>query len=195
MRTCSVEGCGQKHFAKTFCKKHYDQSPARKEQLKRFQKSEKYRAILKRYNATEKAKVTKRAYYKTEKYKQMKRQYQETSERYNEYRRVYQESMEGLYRYLLKGAKNRNLSVDISFERFKELRAGGCTYCEGSLPKRGAGLDRIDNSLGYLESNVVPCCTDCNQLRQDKLTPEETKELIQRLKELRGSSGSPWRQP
>lgn len=27
------------------------------------------------------------------------------------------------------------------------------------------GLDRVDNSIGYIESNVVPCCYICNKMK------------------------------
>jgi hypothetical protein len=28
------------------------------------------------------------------------------------------------------------------------------------------GLDRVDNTLGYTEANVVPCCQICNIAKQ-----------------------------
>jgi len=30
---------------------------------------------------------------------------------------------------------------------------------------RGIGIDRKDNSSGYVESNVVPCCEVCNKAK------------------------------
>lgn len=35
------------------------------------------------------------------------------------------------------------------------------------------GLDRKDNSLGYIIDNVLPCCGDCNKVRNTVLTVEE----------------------
>jgi hypothetical protein len=29
------------------------------------------------------------------------------------------------------------------------------------------GLDRIDSNLGYVRSNVVPCCAVCNYMKQE----------------------------
>ena len=37
----------------------------------------------------------------------------------------------------------------------------------------GAGMDRLDNSKGYVEGNVVSCCYDCNTARFDNFTFEE----------------------
>jgi hypothetical protein len=52
----------------------------------------------------------------------------------------------------------------------------GCHYCFSSLlTETGIGLDRINNNLGYSLDNVLPCCGNCNKIRQDKLTVEEMK--------------------
>ena len=37
-------------------------------------------------------------------------------------------------------------------------------------------LDRNDNALGHLQSNVNPCCVKCNYIRRD--LPYEVWELI-----------------
>jgi hypothetical protein len=60
-----------------------------------------------------------------------------------------------------------------------------CSYCGGPLPTAGAGLDRLDNSKGYDLDNVVPCCGDCNRLRGDRLTPEETRVAVQAIQQYR----------
>lgn len=73
-------------------------------------------------------------------------------------------------------AKSRNYECLISRERFIELWNQPCNYCDKSiLLETGIGLDRLDNKLGYVESNIVPCCGDCNYIRGDKLTPDEMK--------------------
>lgn len=85
-------------------------------------------------------------------------------------------------------AKLRNKEFSISFEQGTKLLTGNCHYC-GSEPNmefsvletrksakrvqtglidkaeyivKTNGLDRIDNSKGYIENNVVSCCTICN---------------------------------
>jgi len=42
------------------------------------------------------------------------------------------------------------------------------------------GLDRIDNTKGYVIDNVVPCCGHCNLMKRG-MTVLEFKEHIQRI--------------
>ena len=42
-----------------------------------------------------------------------------------------------------------------------------CIYC-GEDDWRKLGCDRIDNSIGHIIGNVVPCCLKCNNERQKK---------------------------
>jgi hypothetical protein len=87
-----------------------------------------------------------------------------------------------------KGAQKRGLAFEISFERFLELTSGLCAYCasapsqifslkyakgthKGKERLNGSfiynGIDRVDSSMGYTESNVVSCCKTCNRAKLD----------------------------
>lgn len=73
-------------------------------------------------------------------------------------------------------AKRRDYEWALSREAFHSLVESSCHYC-GARPERtlrGArgsytynGLDRMNNALGYTESNVVPCCGKCNHAKKD----------------------------
>lgn len=83
-------------------------------------------------------------------------------------------------------AKRRGLVWQIDFESWQKIIAQGCYYCASTLSDgAGSGLDRIDNTLGYFLENVLPCCGDCNATRMDRYSVEETKVMIQALKQLR----------
>lgn len=43
-----------------------------------------------------------------------------------------------------------------------------------------SGIDRVDNSIGYTEGNVVPCCITCNKAKS-KQTSEEFLKWVQRV--------------
>jgi hypothetical protein len=81
------------------------------------------------------------------------------------------------------GARKRNIEFLLSFEDFLALSQDLCFYCgsepstSGDVtftkgPKKGQsrcngafiynGLDRLDNSRGYIVDNCVACCSYCN---------------------------------
>ena len=79
-------------------------------------------------------------------------------------------------------AKKRGYSFDLSFEKFFKLIQQNCYYC-GDAPrfykakraKNGSffnGIDRLNNSLGYLKNNSVSCCKECNSSKMS--LPMET---------------------
>ncbi len=99
------------------------------------------------------------------------------------------------YQTLVRHSKKRNLKVTLKKEDYFALISDSiCRYCDGELNKTGASLDRLNNKLGYSLKNVVPCCSNCNNLRGNLLTEIETVEVIELLKELRGNKQQVWGQ-
>jgi len=87
----------------------------------------------------------------------------------------YKQSVKGRYKTLQMESKKRGLSVNLPFDRFVRLLAMPCRYC-GEIEKEasfGYRLDRIDNTKGYFEENVVPCCASCNRIKGEALTFDE----------------------
>ncbi len=82
-------------------------------------------------------------------------------------------------------AKRRSLEWAIPLSEYLEYVKMRCHYCDGSLPIRGTGLDRLDNDKGYTIQNVVPCCGSCNKIRGNNLTQEEMVVAMKAVKELR----------
>jgi hypothetical protein len=74
-------------------------------------------------------------------------------------------------------AKNNGLEFSLSKERLTELFAGNCHYC-GEPPSNTRtvlnrpwsftynGIDRKDNTQGYVEGNVLSCCRICNMKKR-----------------------------
>ena len=82
------------------------------------------------------------------------------------------------------GAIKRGFEFDLSLEFYQSLVGKDCHYC--SLPllwnarrkdkqkgRSAHNLDRKDSSLGYTESNVVPCCGTCNWIKSDVVSYDE----------------------
>jgi hypothetical protein len=75
-------------------------------------------------------------------------------------------------------AKRRNMEFDLLHDSIEKLIFSNCFYC-GTEPNnsqfynyrderiRYGGIDRVNNSLGYIENNVVPCCKTCNSRKHD----------------------------
>lgn len=64
----------------------------------------------------------------------------------------------GSYKYC---ARKRKKEFCISDELAKQLMSSNCYYCDAP-PIPLSGIDRKLNSRGYVDDNVVSCCTTCN---------------------------------
>lgn len=89
------------------------------------------------------------------------------------YRKKYQDKLKKLRqtdrpRFILTSSRKfdrkNGLQNDLTKEFIEALIASGCIYC-GNPDRMTA--DRIDNSLGHLQSNVVGACYRCNMLKRD----------------------------
>ena len=103
-----------------------------------------------------------------------------------EYRKVRNSSVQGRYVQARAAAKRRKIPWDITVDDFETISGGPCEYCGIDSVRKGTWLDRKDNSQGYCAGNVVPCCGNCNKIKNKLLTHSETISIIALLKELRG---------
>lgn len=71
------------------------------------------------------------------------------------------------WKSLKENAHRKGLLLDLSFEEYKVLRHKPCYYCGVNFTRGNASyaLDRVDNTLGYLKSNIVVCCYACNHAK------------------------------
>jgi len=107
-----------------------------------------------------------------------------------EHKSADEKSLNEVYHRYKENARYRCLEFNINLELFKNLISQNCYYCD-SLPSNNAkrkhyydfkysGLDRIDNNIGYLESNIIPCCKNCNYFK-GKLGKQEFLEHIEKI--------------
>ncbi len=80
---------------------------------------------------------------------------------------------EAMFNDVLRSYKNRNIPFKLTKEEFRKYTKQNCHYC-GSIPKKEKthphspsvytynGLDRVDNTKGYENENIVSCCEHCN---------------------------------
>lgn len=97
-------------------------------------------------------------------------------------------------------AKRKALEFNIGLELFSYLINQKCHYCnsEPTNVKKDRfvknkkeytdnnmfifynGIDRIDSNLGYIKTNIVPCCKFCNAAKLDMST-EDFKKHIKKI--------------
>jgi hypothetical protein len=96
-----------------------------------------------------------------------------------------------LYLQCRQGANDRGYDFSITREEFAGIISKDCRYC-GIKPfaTRGPewdrvvynGVDREDNTRGYVLDNCVPCCKVCNVAKRS-LTVEEFLTWVRRIYE------------
>ena len=87
------------------------------------------------------------------------------------------------FNHYKKSARDRKLSFELTQEQFRSITSQSCHYCGADpTPTRGVvlewsqylcnGIDRKDNTIGYVKENCLPCCTTCNSAKMDKTYSE-----------------------
>ena len=85
-------------------------------------------------------------------------------------------------------AARRGLSWNLEREHVRGVISMPCHYCGSTAsnqkttkntihPFKYNGIDRVDNAVGYEESNVVSCCFVCNRAKGD-MSVEEFREWV-----------------
>lgn len=96
-----------------------------------------------------------------------------------------------VYKSYEKHALERKHVFELSLEQFVTLAGQDCTYC-GASPGNQTwarqsrvrfiynGVDIVDNTVGYILTNCVPCCKLCNTAKSN-LTKEQFLTWAARL--------------
>jgi hypothetical protein len=90
-------------------------------------------------------------------------------------------------RQYAKRANKKELKFELTIEEFINLVQSNCHYC-GAIPNgkthskylKRNGIDRVDNAVGYIIENCVPCCAMCNASKSNK-TLSQFLEWIKRV--------------
>lgn len=74
----------------------------------------------------------------------------------------------GTYTSYSKRAKQKGLDFHILHEEFTDLVSKDCYICgKSTSTTHNNGIDRFDNTIGYISENVRPCCGECNYMKRD----------------------------
>ena len=106
----------------------------------------------------------------------------------------YRETLLGhelLYTQYQCNSRRRGKQFDIKKEEFRKIVEGNCFYC-GAPPQQKIylkhykkyyfynGIDRVNNDLGYILDNCVPCCGTCNVAKMS-MSKQEFYSWIERV--------------
>lgn len=70
------------------------------------------------------------------------------------------------YSNYISSAKQRNIVFELNKPAFDTLVSGNCYLCgKMSDATHCNGIDRFDNTIGYIESNCKTCCHTCNMMK------------------------------
>ena len=95
------------------------------------------------------------------------------------------------------GARKRGIDYSLSFEQFKNIVQRQCFWCNTepplknpkgermpTMPAPANGIDRLDNSMGYVYNNCVASCQMCNVAKNNH-SEEEFLAWVKRLYEFK----------
>lgn len=69
------------------------------------------------------------------------------------------------YGNYVRSARDKNLEFTISNEDYERIVCGKCYYCDTIADKGFNGIDRKDQTQGYILENCVNCCKMCNYMK------------------------------
>jgi hypothetical protein len=87
-------------------------------------------------------------------------------------------SFNSLYKHYRSNARNKKREFKLSKEDFRKLTSSNCLYCDAPPstifhekhcygPYIYNGIDRVDNSKGYILENCAPACHSHNRSKKD----------------------------
>jgi hypothetical protein len=84
------------------------------------------------------------------------------------YPEVFQNTKSVKYSLSKLSAISRNILFDVSKEYFDTKKQACCYLCgKQNSEIHQNGIDRVDSSIGYIESNIQSCCGTCNIMKSN----------------------------
>lgn len=133
---------------------------------------EKWAAIVLRYKTSGKYELSQKRYYaknrerikqRNNKNHRLRRLNHPEAVRLRD--RTYAKTLTGRWNSYRRSASCTGREFSLTKEEFREFWQKPCIYCGSEIMT--IGLDRVDNTQGYLLENVVPCCGVCNLMKKN----------------------------
>ena len=91
-------------------------------------------------------------------------------------RAVYTKSDNKQFLSYQKRANAKGFGFELTEEDFNNIHELRCAYCGDEA----TGFDRVDSKIGYLKSNITPCCASCNMMKN----AVNVKDFISKIKQI-----------
>lgn len=92
--------------------------------------------------------------------------------------RLKQRTINGRFSFSRSNARIVGKQWLLTLDEYGEIVQQPCRYCSMANNRSGVGLDRLDNKIGYMSSNVVSCCVECNVARGNNFSVDEMVKYI-----------------
>ncbi len=96
--------------------------------------------------------------------------------------RAWRQTLKGRLSSYRKAAEKRGYPWELSDEQFAAFWEAPCEYCGDEI--KTVGIDRTDNTRGYVVDNVKACCSTCNKMKMTLTEQEFVGKLHQILNHL-----------
>ena len=93
------------------------------------------------------------------------------------------DTMPGSYSSYRINALKKNRAFELTKEMYAHMVEIPCCYCRRDITETNkSGIDRIDSTKGYVEGNMVSCCSECNYMK-GTLSREKFTQMVLRIGE------------
>jgi len=102
----------------------------------------------------------------------------ENPEIFKKWYRNYKDKPKAKYKGYKNNARIRGIEFKITLDEFYEFWQRPCSYCGAKI--EFIGIDRIDNTKGYIKGNLKSCCEWCNKMKMN----HGEKEFLNQCKKI-----------
>jgi len=109
-------------------------------------------------------------------------------EKVRAYQKAYSEKNFQKKRYIAARAHDKKMNQESCTENeyLAVAKINICVYCG---LQDGIGIDRLDNTIGHVLNNIVPCCEQCNYTRGDIWTVGQMVQIGDLIRQFRIERG------